>query len=424
MFKVIIFFLKLFFVLGIALFIAYTPGEVVLEWQGYRIHTTLGVFVGGLFLLSSLFAFVYLFGQYFWSLPKRIMQAHKIRKFKKGYNLLLTIQEDNERTKASTSLAQAQKLQALLPSPVLGLCLEAEIYEKQGEQDKAHRLYTKVSTYKGGEYLGFFNLARLEFKQKEFDLVKQDALNSLEYKENAPSSLFLLACVALEKENFQEAASYIEKLKPITASQKQQKNQLKAYIWYKKAEQEGIPSEEQLELLSYAYDFNPSSVPVTLSYAKMLVKEGKISKACKVLESNWKETEDKEVGNFYISMGVAGDALESFRKAKYLKELRPNSVIGALLIAETALRCKLWGEARASLESIAPDERSAHYFALQSQIMEKEGESPVQVLSFLQENLKNNVLSKWTCKCCSRQEPMWMPFCLGCYEINYLKCEK
>ena len=423
MLRFIIFFLKLFFVLGVALFIAYTPGEIVLEWQGYRIHTTFGVFLGGLFLLSSLFTFIYLFGQYFWSLPKRFIQAHKIRRFNKGYNLLLTIQEDGESTKNSTSIAQAQKLQTLLPSPVLGLCLEAETYEKQGEPDKAHQVYTKISLYKGGEYLGFFNLARLEFKKKEFDLAKQNALSSLQYKEHAPASLFLLACIALEKESFQEAASYAEKLKPINTLQKQQKNQLKAYIWYKKAEQQEISTEERLELLSYAYDFNPSSVAITLAYVKMLVKEGKISKACKVLENNWKETEDREVGSLYISLGIAGDALEAFRKAKYLKELKPNSVIGALLVAEAALHSKLWGEARASLETISSHERGAYYYSLQSQIMEKEGENPVQVLSVLQENLKNEAISDWKCKCCSREEAMWVPFCIGCYEMNCLKCE-
>lgn len=415
------FFIKLFLVLCIALFIAYTPGDVVFEWHGYRIHTTLDIFLGGMFILSAIFAFLYLFGQYFWRMPGRIFRAYELRKFKKGYKLLLTLQAEKEEGDSNSFLVNAQRIQTLLPSPVLGGCLEAIAYEEKGDIHKASHLYTKACAYKEGRYLGFSNLARLYFKQKDFALAKQNALEGLQEKPKSTFLLFLLTYISLENEELQDAVTYVQQIKPDNEHQRDQKNRVKAYIWYKKAGQPEISYEERVELLSYAYEFSPTFIPATIAYAQVLVQEGKVSKASKVLENAWKEKQDKAIGQLYISLGGPSDSLEEFKRAKHLEQLVPSCVEGAFLVAEAALHVKLWGEAVAALDKVPLEKRSAYYYSLQSQVMGKEGKSSAEILPALQEKIKENIECGWMCSCCKTIEETWRPFCFQCYEIDSLR---
>jgi len=372
MVRFFLFFIKLFILAALALWIIQIPGEVLIEWQGYRIHTSVGVSIGAVVLLSIIFSCLYMIGQFFLKLKDRVIKANTLRKYKKGYRTLLEgilyfYGQDIEKI-----FEKSHKLQGLFPSPVLGLYMEAHENLRQNNTEAARKLFLKIKKEKEGLFLGLYGLTKLALKEKNYIQVK--ALTEELYKlyPTLPWVLYTLFDVYLKEEEFEKAGLILDQIKPSSQEERKRKNSLKALLWYRRSQAPDLSRDEKMELLSYSNEFSPGFVPTACLYATYLNEDGKRSKSLKTIERAWQISQNFMLGHTYLSLSPVQDKLEPYRMALHLLDLTPDSSVAQLLVVEAALKGQLWGEARAHLEKISETQRGAFYEELSAQLLEEE----------------------------------------------------
>ena len=167
MLRMVLFFIKLFVVAGVALWIAQIPGTVSIEWYGWRLHTSMGVCLGGVLLITVLCTVMYLWGQFFLNLPGRVLKANVLRKYKKGYRCLVEGMNVYYGEEDDKVFDASRKIQNLFPSPLVGMWLEAQQYLKQHQTEAAQKIFLKIQTEKEGDFLGLYGLTRLALQEKD-----------------------------------------------------------------------------------------------------------------------------------------------------------------------------------------------------------------------------------------------------------------
>ena len=372
MMRFFIFFLKLLVLMGIALWIVQTPGDVIIEWRGFRIHTSFGLFIGGMFLLSALLSFFYMSGQFFLRLPKRVIRAYELRKFKKGYKILVDAMCSLFGQETDVSMEMAHKLQTLLPSPVIGLWIEAFVTQKKNDDDKARKLYLKLKQKKEGNFLGLYGLITLALKEKDYAQAKTLAESLYKIRSGSPWVAYTLFDLYVRDEQFEMAGLVLDQIKPASSEERLRKNNLKALLWYKRANVQDLSRTEKLELLSYSNEFSPTFIPTACLYASLLNDVGKRSKALKVIERAWSASPEISLAHAYLACTPLRDSLEAYQMAVHLLELTPTSDVAQLIVLEAALKASLWGEARVHLESVSEKNKTAFYYELKAQLLEQE----------------------------------------------------
>ena len=267
---------------------------------------------------------------------------------------------------------KSHKLQGLLPSPVAGLCLEAQEHLRQNNNEVARKIFLKLKKEKEGEFFGLYGLTKLALKEK--DSIQVKLLGEELYKKypTLPWVLYLLFDTYLKEEEFEKAGLILDKIKPSSQEDRKRKNGLKALLWYRRSQALDLSRAEKMELLSYSNEFSPGFVPTACLYATFLNESGKRSKSLKTIERAWQISQNFVVGHTYLSLSPTHDNLEPYRMALHLLDLTPSSNVAQLLVAEAALNGRLWGEARAHLEKVSEEGRSAFYDELQARLLEEE----------------------------------------------------
>lgn len=372
MIRFLIFFLKIFLVATFAIWVVQIPGDALIEWQGYRIHTSLGVCIAGMLLVSILVSVLYMSGQFFLKLPARVMRVNALRKYKKGYRVLLEgviffYGQDGDKT-----LEKAHKLQALFPSPAIGLCLEAREYLRQNNLEAARRVFSKLRKQKEGEFLGLYGLSQLALAEKDDAQLKIFIEDFYKKYPTLPWVLYTLFDLYLREEQFEKAGLILDQIKPSSPEDRKRKNDLKALLWYRRSQVPDLTRDEKIEILSYSNEFSPAFVPTACLYATLLNEVGKRSKSLKIIERAWQASQDFFLGHTYLSLAPMNDNLEPYRMALHLLDLTPESDIAQLLVVEAALNGHLWGEARAHLEKVSEELRGAFYYELRARLLEEE----------------------------------------------------
>ena len=80
----------IFFLIGLcvavlgAVWFVQNPGEVTLEWQGWRLDTSIGILVLGILFFATIVAVSYRFWRFLRRAPSQISASMHVRKQRKG----------------------------------------------------------------------------------------------------------------------------------------------------------------------------------------------------------------------------------------------------------------------------------------------------------------------------------------------------
>lgn len=137
-----------------ALFLADMQGMVTLEWLGYRITTRTSVLVGVVGVVFLVCVWLALMIAELWELPARRRAEKQYAQHKNGLASLTqaaTAMAMSDHSRALKALKQAQKQ---LDNAPLALLMEAQLYDKQGLNEKSLPLYQELAAHEETAQLG------------------------------------------------------------------------------------------------------------------------------------------------------------------------------------------------------------------------------------------------------------------------------
>lgn len=356
----LIYFPLLAVLLAVALYFAYHPGGVTLNWLGYRIDMHIGAALFLVVLAFLILQFIaWLLGAILRS-PQTFSMARSNSRKAKGYRALtrgLTAVAAGDPTEARR---QAKIAHDLLGEPPLTLLLAAQAAQLAGDEGSAERYFDRLTEAPETALLGLRGLTMGALK-------RGDEAAALTYAEKASAVAPQAAWAAETAHNLQvksgriEAATHtLTQLSRAGGMAPKAAQRRRAALLTEQARRilagEGGDANRAMAMAREAVKLtrdNPGEfVPARLVLCRALLRQGKAKEAARLIEQVWDDAPHATLGRIYLE-AVGGDTpLDRAQRVQRLVKQNPDHIESHRIGADAALTAKVWGEARKHLERL------------------------------------------------------------------------
>ncbi|HMF05671.1 MAG TPA: heme biosynthesis HemY N-terminal domain-containing protein, partial [Methylocella sp.] len=149
-------YLAILFVLALGLaWLIDKPGEIMLNWQGYRIKTSLVVALGAILALVAALVLAWSFFATAIRSPSAISSASRARRREKGFAALSQAIHAVGIGDAERAAKAAAQLQKYLPGEPMALLLRAEAAQLTGDHHAVEALFKEMIGREDTRLLGY-----------------------------------------------------------------------------------------------------------------------------------------------------------------------------------------------------------------------------------------------------------------------------
>lgn len=428
-------FLKLGILIAITVWLSNQPGEVAIEWQG-KIYSTghVGFFLGALGIIMLTWGWLWHMLMVTANLPKRIAERHRFRRREKGYRALSHGMVAVAAGDADAADMLAKKAEILLNEPPLTLLLSAQAAQLKGDDKAALKYFKAMEKRDETAFLGLRGQITQALNNDDMAEALPLARKAYNLQPDSGwviSSLIELEVAAGEYDRAEEAINIAKRAGEINAKTAA-KDFAALMILKSDAEKEAAKSEnkteaqikkQQLKTLKKGLKKAPYFTPIAVKTAEILKENCKRNAAIKIIKKAWSKSPHPDLAKLWQDLAIKEDSLSIYKWMCKLKEINPNTAIADLAIGEAAIKAKLWGEARASLE--IAKEKSPHrgVFDALRRLEEKSNDEPdpEQIRKLLEESLTALPAPHWQCTNCNLITQNWQAFCPQCKSFNSVK---
>ena len=353
--------------LFVALYFAYNPGGVTLNWLGYRIDMHIGA---ALFLVALAFLLLqfisWLFGAILRS-PQAFSMARSNARKAKGYRALTRGLTAVAAGDPSEARRQAKLAHDLLGEPPLTLLLAAQAAQLAGDETSAERYFERLTEAPETALLGLRGLTMGALK-------RSDETAALTYAEKASTVAPQAAWAAETAHNLQVKSGKIEaaitSLNQLSRSggmAPKAAQRRRAALLTEQARRilagDGGDANRAMALAREAVkltrDDPGAFVPARLVLCRSLLRQGKVKEAAKLIEQVWDDAPHAALGRVYLE-AVGGDTpLDRAQRVQKLVKQNPDHAESHRIGADAALTARVWGDARRHLERLIELEQAA-----------------------------------------------------------------
>lgn len=361
-------------VLGVVAWLAATlaqvPGTVALNWNDWRIETSLGVFAATLLVLMGIAALLYRGWGIVRRAPGLLNRGRRERRQRLGYEALSRGLVAVAAGDAENARRQARRAESLLDGRSLTMLLSAQAAQLQGDDQAAQRFFKAMRERSDTEFLGVRGLLAQAIKREDWDEALQLAERA--YRLNPKSEWVVNTLYDLQR----RAGRWVDAeatLKQRTALQLLPPGDAPRERADILLQQSAAGSgDEALALAKKAFQADPGYPAAAARYARLLIADGRHGRAADVIERAWRIQPDPELADLYWDARQSVDALAKVKAAQRLATFNPDHPESRIAVAVAALEARLWGEARTNLESIAGENASPRVCRLMAELEEAE----------------------------------------------------
>jgi HemY protein len=420
--RAFLFLIKLALVLAVVVWLADRPGNIVVDWQDWRIETTTSVAVAGLAILIVASALIYSSWRWILGVPRRFAERRAAKRAR-------TVQETTARGLIAlaagdglTALREARRLGRDGPSEPLGLLLAAQSAVAAGDGAAARRFMHQMLDRPETELAALRGLAaearRAGDVRRAIALVERAAelAPKLDWPALAEIELHAAEGAHGDAEAALDRAARRRLLSPEAA--RETKSAL-ALAQSTSAEEKGDHERAAAEA-ERAAKLAPGSAPALARAARLLGRQGKQRRAEKLIERHWATVAHPDVALAYAELRPEEDALARVQRFERLRAAAPEHPETLIAIARAALAARLFGEARAALHRASEVQPGPRVFALLAALEQAEYGDRDAALRWLARALDAPPEAAWRCEGCGGMAAAWAASCGNCGAVGRL----
>jgi HemY protein len=348
MIRVLLFLLALVaLVLGLA-WLVDRPGQIIVDWQGHRITTSLvvglGILVGGGAALVVVFGLLRLL----LGLPSYISLSSRAKRRDKGYAAvsrgMIAVGAGDVQT-AQLAAIEAQKL---LRDDPLALLLRAQAAQLANDRERAEATYKVMAERKDTRLLGLRGLHAEAQRRGE-----SEQAHELASRAHAIAALPWSAQAVIEHRTATaDWETALETLQGSAGSKLDRKTRERQIAVLETAiglEKEGSAPNEALRLARSALKRQPDFVPALGLAVRALSRKGGARKAMKMIEKTWPVAPHPDLAKLYVDLRPTDSSTDRLTRAQTLLRLAPGAAESRLIVARTATAAGAYKTARDAL---------------------------------------------------------------------------
>ncbi|HEY6258858.1 MAG TPA: heme biosynthesis HemY N-terminal domain-containing protein [Xanthobacteraceae bacterium] len=366
MIRVVIFLLAIAVLAFGAAWLADRPGEVVINWQGRHIETSVAVLTMAVALVAALAVLA-------WSILRAVVRspgtvrAHlRVRTARRGYLALSQGLIAVGSGDARAARKFADEAGRIAPGEPLTLLLNAQSAQLSGDRAGAERTFKAMALRDDTKLFGLHGLfieARRRHDAATARLVAEEAARDTTAPAWAGHAVLEFRCAAgdwngaLERLERNQRGALVDK----ATYQRQRAVLLTARAFAAEPTDRGGARVLALAALKLA----PALVPAAALAGRLLGEAGELRQAARVIETAWIVNPHPELAETYAHLRPGDSARDRLARVQALAQKSPGHVEGALAVTQAALDAREFAVARAALGPLAaaPTQRVALLFA-------------------------------------------------------------
>ncbi len=351
MIRVLLFFAVLIALAFAEVWLVDRPGDIVLNWQGYRIETSVIVAIGAVLVAAAVLGAAWTLLRFFFKIPSLMSFATRSHHQQKGYAALsrgMIAVGAGDAQVARKSAAEAQKH---LRNEPLALLLKAQAAQLSGESDQAEAAFKEMTQRNDMRLLGLRGLHVEAHRRGDAEKASQYA--------NAAREIALLPWAAqatfdhkTAAGDWQGALTMLENAAATKlldkAARERQRAVLETAIALEKTE---TAPNEAMRLALSSIKREPSLVPAIALAARLEMQKGEVRKVMKLIESSWPIAPHPDLAKIYLDLHPGESNADRLSRALALARLAPGEDESKLTVAQTAV---VAGDYKAAREAMQP----------------------------------------------------------------------
>ncbi|HEV8389403.1 MAG TPA: heme biosynthesis HemY N-terminal domain-containing protein [Dongiaceae bacterium] len=351
--------------LFVALYFAYHPGGMTLQWLGYRVDMHVGA---ALFLVALAFLVLQFLGWLLGAIlrtPQSFSLARSNARKAKGYRALTRGLTAVAAGDANEARRQAKAAHDLLGEPPLTLLLAAQAAQLAGDETSAERYFDRLTQAPETALLGLRGLTMGALKRGDEALALTYAEKASAVAPQAAWAAETAHSLQVKSGKIEAAAHSLNQLSRAGGMAPKAAQRRRAALLTEQARRllaEGGDVGRALSLGREAVKLtrdNPGEfVPARLILCRALLRQGKAKEAARLIEQVWDDAPHAALGRAYLE-AVGGDTpLDRAQRVQRLVRQNPEHAESHRIAADAALTARLWGEARKHLERLVELEQA------------------------------------------------------------------
>lgn len=425
MLKAIRFLIFIIILSFLASMLADSPGEVSLEWLGYKVDTSVAILIFVTVLFGIILTFFYNTWINLKKTPNRLFKIRRDWRRERGYKALTQGMVAVAAGDAQEARRLAKKAEDLLAEPPLTMLLSAQAAQLSGDDEAAGKFFKRMSERKDTKYLGIHGMLNqaIQTGDKGVALELAEKAHNLKPKtDNVSRTLFELQVQSGSWSDADGTTRKAIKNKNIDDTIGRRRRAVIAFQLSMEASMGGKMS-EALNLAKRANNLVDGFIPATMQMARLLQAAGKRRKAASVIEEMWVTKPHPQLAEVMEELSSGTGVQEKMRTIEQLASYNKDHIESHLAIAKAALKAQMWLEAREHLnaailpQTTNPSARICRYMAEL-----EEGEKHDIELS--REWLKKAAMAEpdnaWNCDQCGQVTAEWEPLCKHCQGFDTL----
>ena len=428
--------LALAIVLLAAGWFAVNPGNITIDWLGYRIEAPVGVLALGVALIVFLLTALLRFWVFMVTAPSRLAAWREARRRRHGYIALsrgMVAVAAGDAAAARISSRRAEALLAAGETP-LPLLLAAQAAQLEGDEKEARRYFTLMLERPETEFLGLRGLLSQAVRAGDMPRAVTLAKRAYELKPNTPwvlTALFDLLIRHGEWRAAEEIVERAEKRKVLPPPRARRDLAILAHAQSLQAERGG-QAPDALRFARRGHRLAPELAPLAARLAVLLIHDGHKREAAKIIEQSWPLSPQPDLARLYLEAKGESDPLKRVGQLEKLTKLAPHHLESHLALARVAMSAGLWGKARSELAAVtgANDSGSAgaaavvdppaRAFRMLAELEEAEHGDSAAAKRALERAGFARPDETWTCRECGARAVDWTPLCPSCQAFDTL----
>jgi len=345
-----------------AIWLAQSPGELVVHWRGYEIRTSFVVGAGLVALIAGAGVYLWQFLHGIGRVPSSVFSLLERRRERKGYLALtkgLVAVAAGDAREARLRSSQAMRL---LGEGPLSQLLLAQAAQLDGDAEAARASFAAMLETEETKVIGHRGLFMQAQRAGEREAALYHARAALEA---APQTVWASDAVfqlqTLEGD-WDGAAATLDKMVSSHTIDRMEGRRRRAVVLTAKAQElveetRGDGSEsakekraEALSAASESADLEPAFAPAVSLTARLLGDAGKTRKAARLVERAWASSPHPSLFDAYVLIHRDMSAYDRERQVQRLAGFNADHKESHLALAKAAIAARSWETAREALQ--------------------------------------------------------------------------
>lgn len=415
--RIVVYIIEVAIVIAIAVWLADRPGTVLLEWQGYRIETQIGILALAFFLFAVVIAGLYATWRWFRRRPYEWSMRRQLKRQEAGLKALSDGLVAIAAGDADTARKQTRRAGVLLDHSPMTLLLEAQTAQIARDDAAARQSFEKMLKSPETEFLGLRGLIVDALRENDDARALSYAHRAYTLKPRTPWVLDTMISLHSRAGEWREAQRLVEESQKSRRAKGGKGNRQQAALLTERARaaRAGGQLADAFAQARKANDLDPDLVPAAELVARMVAEDGRKRRARKMLEKTWARTPHPALMQVYLDVAVEGQSpLERYKAVESITRPARTHPESRLALAEAALDAKLWGEARMQLEALRTERPTARVFQLRARLAGDDAEDSTTADEWLERAAAADVDPQWVCHDCGTIADEWSAVCGNC----------